>query len=359
MQFKNIHIQNFRGFKELKIEDFKQVNLFVGKNNAGKSSVLEALFLTIGISNPTLAQNIHILRGGIIEENAHHFQLLFFGFNSKNNIYIHVDTFEKDVYRELIIKPLFQQISFTSKEKNENLDISITNSKSSIKVVNGIEYDFKIKKRHQQAKTYQASIQGVTKLNLTSNYEETIGATIYLPSQVTNWADIASKLNTILVDKEEESLIIPLQGIDERIKTISIGANNFIYCDLGFDKLVPIHILGDGIKHFLSILVDIYFCKGGIFLIDEIDSGLHYSVLVKLWKAIFKASQEYDVQLFATTHSDECVRAYSQAHQEIYGIEDDNIRLYRIERNEDDTHKAIKLEAENLSGILEMNWEYR
>lgn len=42
-----IHIQNFRLFKDFQLHDLARVNLVVGKNNAGKSSLLEALYLLI------------------------------------------------------------------------------------------------------------------------------------------------------------------------------------------------------------------------------------------------------------------------------------------------------------------------
>ena len=60
--FKNIEIKNFRGIDHLKIDDFSRVNVFLGQNSSGKSSVLECLFLMMGMSNPNLPQNINSFR---------------------------------------------------------------------------------------------------------------------------------------------------------------------------------------------------------------------------------------------------------------------------------------------------------
>ena len=105
------------------------------------------------------------------------------------------------------------------------------------------------------------------------------------------------------------------------------------------------------------ILASIADMKNGVLLVDEIENGFHYSSLSVLWKAIFKACQEYDVQLFATTHSFECIEAFSQIHQEENPQEDD-IRLYRIDRKEN-IHKAFAYSASVLHTGLEREFEVR
>ena len=60
--FKNIEIKNFRGIDHLKIDDFSRVNILLGQNSSGKSSVLECLLLVMGMSNPDLPQTINSIR---------------------------------------------------------------------------------------------------------------------------------------------------------------------------------------------------------------------------------------------------------------------------------------------------------
>jgi predicted ATPase len=57
----------------------------------------------------------------------------------------------------------------------------------------------------------------------------------------------------------------------------------------------------------LAMAIAITHCKGGILLVDEIDTGLHYTVMAEMWKLIYNAAKELDVQVFATTHSYDCV----------------------------------------------------
>lgn len=54
---------NFRCFHELVMENLAPVNLIAGLNNAGKTALLEALFLHSGAYNPELVMRINTFRG--------------------------------------------------------------------------------------------------------------------------------------------------------------------------------------------------------------------------------------------------------------------------------------------------------
>ena len=61
--YKSFHVQNFRGFKDLELNDLARINLIAGENNIGKTSLLEALFLFSGAHNLTLTVSIQNFRG--------------------------------------------------------------------------------------------------------------------------------------------------------------------------------------------------------------------------------------------------------------------------------------------------------
>jgi len=79
----------------------------------------------------------------------------------------------------------------------------------------------------------------------------------------------------------------------------------------------------------LVMAIAITQCRGGVLLIDEIDSGLHYSVMSDMWRLIFNTAKELDVQVFATTHSYDCV--YSLAHICADADEQNPVTIQRIE----------------------------
>jgi AAA15 family ATPase/GTPase len=88
-------------------------------------------------------------------------------------------------------------------------------------------------------------------------------------------------------------------------------------------------MLGEGFNRVASVLLLMAYCQDGILLIDEIENGIHYSVMGQVWKAIGDAAQEFNVQVFATTHSWECIRA---AHQIFVTSSNYDFRLLRLDR---------------------------
>jgi AAA15 family ATPase/GTPase len=83
----------------------------------------------------------------------------------------------------------------------------------------------------------------------------------------------------------------------------------FIIKRRGYDQPIPIGSMGDGMWRMLAMAIAITQCRGGVLLIDEIDTGLHYTVMSDMWRLISGAAQELDVQVFATTHSFDCIQS--------------------------------------------------
>ena len=88
---------------------------------------------------------------------------------------------------------------------------------------------------------------------------------------------------------------------------------NKIMVDVGFPKLLPINLMGDGIRKIFSLLVLMYISRDGIILIDEIDNGFHYSAMRQLWSAILISAKEFNTQVFATTHNEDSIRGLVQS----------------------------------------------
>ena len=77
---------------------------------------------------------------------------------------------------------------------------------------------------------------------------------------------------------------------------------SFIYADIGLGEMLDLRIMGDGLVHLTSILLHIASAAGGIVLIDEIENGLHHSIMHKVWRAIAAAARQFNTQVIATTH---------------------------------------------------------
>jgi ABC-type branched-subunit amino acid transport system ATPase component len=125
------------------------------------------------------------------------------------------------------------------------------------------------------------------------------------------WAPLA-------LTKLEELVVEALQGVDERIEKIAFaypqrlrysGSNRggFRVKLKDSENPVPIGSLGDGVWRIIAIAIAAVSARGSVLLVDEIDTGLHFTVLDGLWKTLLKLSNSLDIQVFATTHSRDCV----------------------------------------------------
>ena len=125
----------------------------------------------------------------------------------------------------------------------------------------------------------------------------------------------AERLGRLKVLGLEDLVIKALKPFDPslcRLTTIPLDGNSVIHADVGVGRLIPIGLLGEGIQRVLSVALAFESAASGMILVDETENGVHHSKLRDLWRAISSFSKEFDVQVFATTHSGECVRA---AHQ--------------------------------------------
>lgn len=137
-----------------------------------------------------------------------------------------------------------------------------------------------------------------------------------------------------------------LSSLDSQILDVQIlspkGKRPVIYIDYRNAGLLPLTALGDGIRRALMIALQLNSAGGGVLLIDEIESSLHVTALGTLFSWLVKSCEKLDVQLFATTHSLEAVDAMIQAESENLNV----IAGYRLERLEE------RVEARRLDGQL-------
>ena len=129
-----------------------------------------------------------------------------------------------------------------------------------------------------------------------------------------------------------------------------------IYAEIeGLSEMIPVTQLGQGFNRLLDIYSELVVADARVLLIDEIENGLHYSVLPLVWKGLFLAAQEFDVQIFATTHSWECIQAADQTAREREHYE---LELIRLDRVKEDI-KATIIDQDALATAKELGWEMR
>jgi hypothetical protein len=118
---------------------------------------------------------------------------------------------------------------------------------------------------------------------------------------------------------------------------------------------VPLRSMGDGLTKLFHIALAVASAPRGVLLIDEFENGLHWSVQAKLWIALVRASRDFTVQVFCTTHSRDCIEGFTAA---VKAAGPDGASIYRLERKADDV-LAIDLPLMNVDAAMREHGELR
>lgn len=164
--------------------------------------------------------------------------------------------------------------------------------------------------------------------------------------------------NRVVVRLKENEVQKLLKQVEPRLQTIrslQISKEPELYANVGLSEMIPVTQMGEGFSRLLHIYSELVAAQAKVLLIDEIENGLHYSVLPTVWKGLFNAAKEVDGQIFATTHSWECVLAADAAAREEKEYDLNLIRLDRV----GDNIKATVIDKDALGTAKELHWEMR
>jgi hypothetical protein len=322
---KSIQIHGYRGFESFEMSDLKRVTLLVGTNNSGKTSVLEALYLLASQGDPFSLWRVLWRRSErLVERNP--------------NNYPELDVCHLFTGHDLHLGSKF---SLSAENQTPGRNVSFTIGEiSDEERPKSVREGVPVRSRlaiHIKGTPAPASIViplsrsgGVSSDSLeVPRRTRRRPSSEEIPSQfITAESFGANELlglwDTIALTPNEERVLEALRILDRDIERIAATAMSPEYYGNGnqrggfrvkfkdVERPVPIGSMGDGIWRLLVIAFAIAQCEDGILLIDEIDTGLHYSVMTKMWKLIFGAANELNVQVFATTHSYDCVKSLAE-----------------------------------------------
>ena len=344
----NLRIQHFRGIRQCQLENLKQFNLFLGKNNCGKSSILDALFLFSNGNNPTLGLRINNIRNYI--GNFRDTVLLnFYGLDTSYPI-----VFDGRYSG----KPHRQEISF-----HEDIATTIDLSPASPNETLKRNYSLDIRSQQEGGIVSESSISvfddNIKNATVSSDsfYKEI--PTYYMPP-IVPYEDMLKAYSIILKNKEEQQIIRILQQIEPAIKDMVV-VDNHIMVDVGLSQRIPLEVMGDGIKKIFSIVLNIHKSQNGLLLLDEVDNGLHYLSMPVMWQAILYAAHECNTQICATTHNIDSLHSLNQVlSQESFLHLQDDISIYTLRKElSSGTLHALYSNYAQFNHLTEQNIEIR
>jgi AAA15 family ATPase/GTPase len=357
----SLHVKNFRCLEDFQVSKLGRVNLIVGKNNSGKSTVLEALRLYAGNAHPALLESIAAehdekARTGEIDPGAvdqvQPFQDFFTGrfFPAKDgecirigsmtapdevlsieHVYMLETEFEVQVsngateetvrrIRRSVVPKV--ELATTSETLSQALQIS-KGSRSFAPVL----FD----RPQQRARYAVGDAQGSipcsvvgTQFGLVDELADGWDKVVFTPEE-----DVVREAMRIIAPEFENLTFVRNTdaGYPRTRNSIQRGARVKLR---DIPRPVPLNSMGDGMLRVLQLALKIFPAKGGFLLIDEFENGLHYSVQERIWQLAFEMAQRLDIQVFATSHSWDCVESFSKvarSRSDIDGV------LFRVGRS--------------------------
>lgn len=345
--FNSLLIEKFKSINSLKIDNLSRINLFFGKNNCGKTTLLEAIFLLSGISNPDLFRRCNSFRNFNQISDLSYF---FHNLNVNNDIHL-VSRGNNGIYDRN------EKIKFSKIERkiiyNKENDSEINNiSDTSMLLISGDVNNQTV----ESSLTLKFLKSGKrNEIKIPKNYQEKINC-IYLAPGITI-ESVPNMVHKIFEDKKENMVLDALKLFDPKIKDF-ILFNNEVMVDVGFEKRIPINLLGDGVRKFFTLIVCIYSSKDGVLIVDEIDNGLHFSSMETLWSIIFKTAEIFNTQLFITTHNIDSLKGLKK----VIDVEQKYkkaVSFYKLIHRQSDENEALYYVAENFSMVIEQENEIR
>lgn len=352
----SLRVEGFRGLKSLSVEKLARVNLFVGGNNSGKTSLLEAAYILLSRGAPWVMEDLLLRRHEVYTSRGEiddqpDFSHLFAGHATPIGA-----TFTIKGMNDRPLQVTLQVIGAPDvpMEILRELQIDAHASEQPRDVVRrmrrlaGVEAS----PAFEQFLEVMSSELGDARLvfpvpgtplaraafvALTSRASAAdLPARRFLTTERMTLNELASLWGELVLSPEEAAVLVALRIIDPSIDRLAFvnsshGNAQGILLTRDGGSRVPLGSKGEGITRILSLILSLVHARGGYLLVDEIDTGLHHSVMMEVWKLIVSTAERLSVQVFATTHSMDCLNALGALYLEEPSLSG-NVLLHRVEK---------------------------
>jgi energy-coupling factor transporter ATP-binding protein EcfA2 len=328
----SLTIKGFRSIRQLELKDLGRVNLITGKNNSGKSSVIEALRILASDASIPVLRRILRARDEYRVDGAENLRSLDI----------------EDPPPVVSFFPGYPRIS----EVREPIILEANGGSKSFSLSISAGYTFegrvvdgaKLVALRNEPTFSEAMLRPALEINNGSKHVVIMMELLHLNRAVLDLNDVfkehqrtpivfvdpcESRLTAALgpmwdqiaLSDMEKEVVQALSIIEPGITGVSmVGGGDgekqprsTIVRSSSFPRPVPLRSFGDGMSRIFGIVLSLVNAKDGFLLIDEVENGLHYSIQVDLWRIIFRLSALLNVQVFATSHSWDTVEAFQRA----------------------------------------------
>jgi hypothetical protein len=363
----SLYIDGYKLFEEITLPKLARLNLFSGKNNTGKSCLLEAIGLYAGrapisdIINVATSRSYERLNPwdaeGITEAGTSLMHPVFDLFH-RGEGYLRGDI----QIRELTGgHPLKIEQRFHNVIGDEAGVRRYVPAEPGDMVVGTTEMALRIYRGAEQVALLTRRSLPMRSLNLTAdklNFLEA-RAVAHLPAMGFSEIKAASMWDALVQGPGQDLVLGWMKIIQPDIQDLVYIAgradSRIALLKMEGVGRIPLRAMGDGLTRLFHIGLAMASAAHGVLLIDEFENGLHWSTQQSIWKALSEAADRFDVQIFCTTHSRDCVKAFVDVASDRWFS---SATMYRIERYEQRIF-ANELPLQNVAAAIEEDGEVR
>ena len=307
----SLQIKNFRCFKRANLKDCARVNVVVGDNGAGKTALLEGIFLAAGPSPEIVFRTrawrgfeAERLRGSPEQVDRALWGDLFHNFNLKDEAWVSLSG---------------------SKDHNRSVSVTFRDRRSALVALNrksrraGATRD-----TDPPAVEFRWKAPGAVDLVIEPRLEEgqirlppvaesLVRSTFFAANRTYSSIETAQRFSRLSQAYQSEEFVEMFREHFPEVGGLSIEVSAgapMLYCHLkGVSEKIPLSLASGGMNKLAAILLAPAADPGGVVLVDEIESGFYHNRLEAIWASMRDLAERYDSQIFASTHSAECLRA--------------------------------------------------
>jgi AAA15 family ATPase/GTPase len=329
------------------------VNVFLGQNNSGKTTMLEAIAMLMSMSNPDVPQAINAVRARKPFSNFIDVQYFFNNLDVTTPPEVKAELSDGSFrHLTLALSYVFDELADPKNEPQQQM--------GAVKYVNTLEMNFEIAKgstRQSHKSWLRVNPQGlVVNRKVADGYLENKRAWL-TPSDLMT-SNLANDLAELFKRNRKDTILSMLKLFDARINSIEILTDDIYIGYEGMSQMLSVSMMGDGLRRYLNIVASAANPLIDILLIDEIDNGLHYSVYKKLWQALFALAEASNKQIFVTTHSKETLGHLNKMLEEHVEYQQE-LRIFTLEKTRLKGYQAYRLTYNGLQEATANDIELR
>ena len=332
MVIEELSIHNFRGLNNLFINDIANVNIFVGTNNCGKTSVLEAIRLLGSPQDVGRLVQVALQRAQASDETK-----------KKNLINYLLSIFQRTVDEE--DQQNYYHIKLGAKTNGHQYIYEVDGTIGEVVDSTGSEkrtFDIAIKETDKGSANYQRARITSGEDLVFSSTKKAVYTALYLPTSLNYYRICVELLKDYIVREGKQSVLHVLQTFDDNIDDVSVVEED-IYLHNIHSGSLPLFAYGSGLQKAVFLTTAIVYCKNGVILIDEIDNAIHASAFEDVFSWFLSACLKWNVQAFITTHNTEAIDAILKiVHTEYFDEDVLRVITLRKDYNSNITWKKIR-----------------